>query len=330
MKCPWILASLLCMAASTSAQAAPPPAADGLFVAVGYGGFRGWSSDGQTWVAERWSDKNQDDDNIIFSLTFRDGIFLCAGGGAARGFILRSTDGKRWEQVVKDRYRITGVLTLPDRFLSVFAGHFQTSTDGVQWQPLAEARVRAADGVGGGFFRRWAVGHGAVVFAGDYDLGGGKPRVGWIGGSKNGETPMTLQKQSADIRGLDFGNGRFVACAKDGVILTSTDGLAFTPVATVADEYDDNSVRFADGAFFLRGRHGVQSSTDGQHWTPVAKPPRIPRAAAPGGAAIVCGWGGIPVAPDGKTYHKADVPIDATGICAVVYGVPRDRTSPPR
>ena len=73
---------------------------------MGYGGFRGWSADGETWTAERWSDKNADDINIIFSLPERNGILLCSGGGVGKGFILRSTDGKHWDEVVRTRWRI--------------------------------------------------------------------------------------------------------------------------------------------------------------------------------------------------------------------------------
>ena len=83
-----------------------PVVGQGVFVAVGYGGFRGWSLDGKTWEAERWSDKNQDDPNIIFSLTYRAGTFLAAGGGVGKGFVLRSTDGKKWEEAVVEKWRI--------------------------------------------------------------------------------------------------------------------------------------------------------------------------------------------------------------------------------
>lgn len=294
----------------------------GLFVAVGYGGFRGWSADGETWTAERWSDKNADDINIIFSLTERNGILLCSGGGVGKGFILRSTDGKQWSEVVRTRWRIPCVLALADRFLSVFDDHFQTSTDGVKWERQAAAAPVAPDRKGGGYFRRWAAGKGVVVFAGDYALDGKRPRVGWLGSTRLGQTPLALEKQAADVRGLDFGNGRFVACTQTGQIITSDDGLKFVESAKSGDEHDDGAVRFADGKFYLRGRHGVTVSTDGKDWESLAKPPHLPRAVAPGGVAIDCGWGGLQVAPDGKTFHKAKVLIDPTGVTSVLYAVP--------
>ena len=307
---------------SAAPAASASPRGAGLFVAVGYGGFRGWSADGETWTAERWSDKNADDINIIFSLTERNGILLCSGGGVGKGFILRSVDGKRWDEVARTRWRIPCVLALADRFLSVFDDHFQTSTGGVKWKQQAAAVPRAADGKGGGYFRRWAAGKGVVVFADDYALEAGRPRVGWLGSTRLGNTRLELEKQAADVRGLEFGNDRFVACTQAGQILTSDDGLKFVESARSGDEHDDGAVRFFERKFYLRGRHGVTISTDGKNWESLAKPPHLPRAVAPNGVAIDCGWGGIQVAPDGKTFRKANVPIDPTGVTSVLYAVP--------
>ncbi len=307
---------------SNSAIAEPIATAptNGLFVAVGYGGFRGWSADGQNWTAERWSPKSEDDINIIFSLVYRDGIFLCSGGGVGKGFILRSTDGKQWTEVVRTKWRIAGVTTLPDRFFSIYDDHFHESQDGLKWTELAEAKAIAPDGNGGGYFRRSAVGNGAVVFAGDYALGPG-PRIGWIGGTKNGTTPMTFQIVPHDIRGLDFGNGRFLACTQKGQVLRSLDGQHFEPIGYIEDEYDDAAITFYQDRFYLHGRKGTQISTDGDHWTLEPKSPHIPRALSPSGIATDCGWGGITWSPDGKNWQKANVPVDATGVCTIVYGV---------
>jgi hypothetical protein len=306
---------------AAEAPAKPVPG-QGIFVAVGYGGFRGWSLDGSDWSAERWSDKNADDPNIIFSLTYRAGVFLCAGGGVGKGFILRSIDGRRWDEVVHTTWRVASVITLPDRFLSVYEDHFQASSDGAMWQALAEAKAVAADGKGSGYFRRAAAGNGAAVFAGDYALPDGKPRIGWLGSTRNGETRMAVTTVSADCCGLLFASGRFLACTTSGEVLSSSDGLKFTSVATLNDRLDDDALRFRDGIFYVRGKTGVRSSSDGKAWMPISNPPHIARAQSPGTVAIDCGWGGIDVTLDGTTYHRAKVPIDATGVCAVAYGVP--------
>jgi hypothetical protein len=310
-------------AGASAADAAPRPVpGQGLFVAVGYGGFRGWSLDGQVWSAERWSDKNADDPNIISSLTYRAGIFLCSGGGVGKGFILRSSDGRHWDEVAHTRWRIASVVTLPDRFLSVYDDHFQASVDGQGWQALAAAHAVAADGKGSGYFRRTAVGNGAAVFAGDYALPDGKPRIGWLGGTRNGETPMVVTTVAADCCGLAFGGGRFLACSSGGDLLSSSDGLHFTPLPASNDHHDDDSLRFHDGLFYLRGKKGVRTSPDGMAWTPLPNPPRLAHAQAPDRVAVDGGWGGIVVASDGINFNQATVPIDATGICAVAWGIP--------
>ncbi len=307
--------------AGEAAETAPA----GMFVAVGYGGFRGWSVDGENWTAERWSDKNADDTNLIIDVTCRAGIFLCGGGGTGKGFILRSTDGKHWDEVIQTKWRIQPLATLEDRFFAVFNDHFQLSTDGIKWTQAAEAKPILPDGGPGwhsGYFRHIAIGNGVVVLGGDYALPGGVPRVGWIGSTKNGETPLVLQRQESDVIGVAFGNGRFVACTRKGTLLTSIDGVEFKKTDLSSEGRTYHELRFHDGLFYLNDSKGVQTSSDGERWEAIAKPPRFPRAVSPNGVTVVCGWGGIQYATDGKTYHKAKVAVDQTAVNAVIYGIP--------
>lgn len=329
-----LLLVVLALAALHAGEAKPadkPVPGQGVFVAVGYGGFRGWSIDGQNWTAERWEDKNADDCFVIFTLIYRAGVFYASGGGGGgsfgppKGFILRSVDGKHWDEVVTNKWRVSVLIDLGDRILSAYDDHFQLSADGIAWKPAAEAKMilpNEGPGWQNAYFRRWVAGNGAAVFAGDYALPDNKPRIGWIGGSKNGETPLAMTREDADVVGLDFGNKRFVACTKAGGLITSTDGLQFKQAGTSGDQHDDGCLRFANGLFYLRGKKGIQTSPDGEHWMEAANPPKIPRAVSPDGIAVDCGWGGLTVSTDGKSWKKATVPIDQTGICAVVYGVP--------
>jgi|GEM_PF-6063260 hypothetical protein len=329
-----LMGPLLHAAQPSAAGAAPadkPVPGQGVFVAVGYGGFRGWSIDGQNWTAERWSDKNADDCNVIFTLVYRAGVFYAAGGGGGgpfgppKGFILRSVDGKHWDEVVTNKWRVSVVIDLGDRLLSAFDDHFQLSADGITWKQAAEAKMilpNAGPGWQNAYFRRWVAGNGAAVFAGDYALPGNQPRIGWIGGSKDGDTPLAMTREEADVCGLDFGNKRFVACTKTGALILSNDGLQFTLTGTSGDQHDDSCLHFRDGLFYLRGKKGVQTSSDGVHWMAVANPPQLPKAVSPAGIAVDCGWGGITWSTDGKSYRKATVPIDQTGVCSIVYGIP--------
>jgi hypothetical protein len=323
--------ALAALHAGESKPADKPVPGQGVFVAVGYGGFRGWSIDGQNWTAERWEDKNADDCFVIFTLIYRAGVFYASGGGGGgsfgppKGFILRSVDGKHWDEVVTNKWRVSVLIDLGDRILSAYDDHFQLSADGIAWKPAAEAKmVLPNEGPGwqNAYFRRWVAGNGAAVFAGDYALPDNKPRIGWIGGSRNGETPLAMTREDADVVGLEFGNKRFVACTKTGALITSTDGLQFKQAGNSGDQHDDGCLRFANGLFYLRGKKGVQTSPDGEHWMEATSPPKIPRAVSPDGIAVDCGWGGLTCSTDGKSWKKATVPIDQTGICAVVYGVP--------
>lgn len=315
---------LLHAAQPTKAEGAEKPVpGQGVFVAVGYGGFRGWSLDGQSWTAERWSEKNQDDPNIIFSLTYRAGVFLAAGGGVGKGFVLRSVDGKTWDEAVVEKWRIAQVTTIEDRFIATGTDTFLLSADGVTWTKGGASKPVSTEVKGSGYYRRHAVSpDGTVVFAGDYAIPDGKPRIGWTGVTKKGETALAVSTWPGDIRGLVFGGKRFVACGHTGQVLTSTDGATWKEVLQTGDKHHDDAVRFRDGVFWLRGEKSVRTSPDGETWEEVKVAPRLPRALSPGGIVIDCGWGGIDVAVDGKSWKKATVPIDPTGICAVAWGVP--------
>src|SRR5436305_12472051 len=101
MKLP-LLTTALCALTTLSTFAA-----DGLYVAVGYGGRRMTSTDGKTWEnVQQWADKGADDSNNLMSVAFGKGKFVCVGGGGwtrdtQAGHILLSTDGKEWRAVAK-------------------------------------------------------------------------------------------------------------------------------------------------------------------------------------------------------------------------------------
>ena len=133
---------------------------------------------------------------------------------------------------------------------------------------------------------------------------------------------MAVSTWPGDIRGLTFGAKHFVACGHTGQVLISADGAAWKEVLQTGDKHNDDAVRFASDHFWLRGEKSVRTSTDGEHWEEVKPAARLPRAWSPDGIAIACSWGGIDVAADGKSWKKATVPLDPTGICAVAWGVP--------
>ena len=323
---------VLVLAIPTPLHAAQQGAGDqsaagpGIFVAVGYGGLRGWSLHGDRWAAERWSAKNEDDDNIIFSIAYRAGVFVAAGGGASKGFVLRSVDGKAWAGTAAERHRICQVIALDDRFVATGEDTFLISTDGATWTAGGASRPVSTSVPGDGHYRRSAAApDGVVVYAGDYSPSGpGRGRMGWIGSTKQGVTALTISTWPADICGLVHGGKRFVACGVHGQVLASDDGTVWKEVLQTRDAHDDGALRYGNGAFWLSGRTSVHTSPDGVSWTSVANEPHLPRATSPDGVGVDCGWDGIEVSGDGRTWTRAEVPIDATGVSAVVWGIPQE------
>ena len=102
------------------ALALPACAEDGrgLFVAVGYGGRRMASRDGRTWENDtRWSDVAADDDNVLFNVAFGLGRFV-AVGGAAKGRIVTTRDGKEWLELPAPRGRVATIVFGRGRFIA--------------------------------------------------------------------------------------------------------------------------------------------------------------------------------------------------------------------
>ncbi len=83
------------------------PAVPGTFVAVGDGGRRAWSDDGQTWevIVGSGGFSGQNDDDVpdqLIDVCAGDGYVLAVGGGGTQHdgntMIMRSTDGASWDE----------------------------------------------------------------------------------------------------------------------------------------------------------------------------------------------------------------------------------------
>jgi hypothetical protein len=225
---------------------------------------------------------------------------------------------------VVEKWRIAQVTTIADRFIAAGTDTFLLSQDGVLWIPGGASKPVSPTVKGSGYYRRHAVSpEGIVVFAGDYAIPDGKPRIGWTGVTHKGETAIAVSTWPGDIRGLTWGAGYFVAAGHGGQILISRDGAQWDEVLQTADKHHDNAVRFYDGQFYLFGEKSLHVSLDGKSWKMVEDKPRLPRVVASDGSVMLdCGWGGIHWSTEGKQWTKAIVPVDQTGICAVTWGVP--------
>ncbi len=69
------------------------------------------------------------------------------------------------------------------------------------------------------------------------------------------------------MRGLVYADGQFVGVGTGGTILTSSDGISFTPRASPTTD-DLYAVAFGSGVFAAVGVNGaIVTSTDGLTWS---------------------------------------------------------------
>jgi hypothetical protein len=70
-----------------------------------------------------------------------------------------------------------------------------------------------------------------------------------------------------DLEGVAFGNGRWVVVGDDGIILSSPDGVAWSPEENPAGTPDLEDIAFGNGIFVAIGGNGVVlTSADGRQW----------------------------------------------------------------
>ena len=174
-------------AASTGQAPASLPSEHGMFVAVGYGGRRISSPDGQHWENnQRWSDVAADNDDVLFNIAFGNGRFIAVGGGAKIGHLLSTRDGRQWSELPSVHGRVATVVFGNGRFI---AGHDPNSSFPPMGRNLNP--VRSCPGRVPSHARRSAFGDGEggarCVIIGDIDLWGEKKRVSWRAATENGK-----------------------------------------------------------------------------------------------------------------------------------------------
>jgi hypothetical protein len=292
-------------------------AADVLYVAVGYGGRRMTSRDGQTWEnVQQWSDKGADDSNNLMSVAFGKGKFVCVGGGGwsketQAGHILVSTDGRDWREVAKYPFRVNPVLFLADRFV---AGgpkkNLLWSPDGEKWNEGATIEL-PKDFPGWAFwFRSGAAGNGVFVFMGNANK---DQKTWWCLTTRDGQKIESFSLTAPGSRGLAFGAGKFVA-VNPSDIQHSADGKSWTP-ATGAPQDEFRGIVWTGKMFVVSGKAGTYSSADGVAWKPFGKPAPGSIVWADERGFIAAGWPGkMFFSTDGQTWKSTGQPQPGLGI----------------
>jgi len=292
-----------------------------LFVAVGYGGRRMTSTDGQAWEnVQQWADKGADDSNNLMGLAFGKGKFICVGGGGwsketQAGHILASEDGKDWREVAKYPFRVNPVLFLGDRFVAGGPSkQLLWSIDGEKWSE-GEAPKLPSDIPGWAFwFRNGVTGNGIFAFMGN---AGKDQKIWWCLTTRDGQKIENFSATAPGSRGLAFGNGKFVALNPDG-IFTSADTKDWQPVPE-APKDDWKGIVWTGKEFLLSGKTGTFSSPDGTAWKAFGKgaPGTIVWAGERG--YIATGWPGkMFFSADGQTWKSTGQPAPGMGVNKVV------------
>lgn len=309
MKCSTVL-SLLFFATTLEA-------AESLYVAVGYGGRRMTSRDGQNWEnVQQWAEKGADDSNNLMSIAYGKGKFVCVGGGGwsketQAGHVLVSENGADWREVAKYPFRVNPVLFGGDRFV---AGGPQRnllwSADGEKWNDGPKIEIPAGLPGWAFWFRNGAVGNGRFVFMGNANK---DQKTWWCVTTTNGEAIEHVSFEAPGSRGLAFGAGKFVAVNPDGVF-TSADAKIWTPVSGLpTDEF--RNIVWAGKGFLLTGKAAVYTSADGSTWTTGSKPGPGTVIHVDDHGFLATGWPGkMFFSADGKSWKQTAHPQPEMGI----------------
>jgi hypothetical protein len=293
--------------------------AEGVFVAVGYGGRRMSSRDGVAWENDqRWSDVAADDDNVLFNIAYGAGKFVAVGGGEKMGRILWTRDGRDWHELPPLNGRVATIVFGRNRFIAAHDAELLFSEDGetftpgerLAWKGSVHARRSACGDTEAGF---------RTVVIGDVDLWAEKKRVSWRGVTSDGTRWEHAALDAPAVRDVAYGSGHFVVVGPGGLIESSHDGEAWERHELgVADDF--SHIVWTGERFIVSGGKAIWTSPDALTWT--ASGPAIPCsiAWAREGLGLGFSWGGnIHVSTDLTTWRKVEVPAGPS-LQAVVLG----------
>ncbi|MCB1062615.1 MAG: hypothetical protein KDN20_06815 [Verrucomicrobiae bacterium] len=307
----------VCLVLALSLLALLPLHSEETWIAVGYGGRRLVSTDaGKTWeIAEEWAQPGGDDGNNLMSAVFAQGKFVVAGGGGGgdkgAGHILVSEDGRTWRHTLKTKNRVIPLLFGNDRFVAIGPGkQFVWSADAETWNEGAKIEEKVATHP-----RKGCFGNGVFVIVGNH---GGNTTEYWCVVTPDGEAITSLKTDLKAIGDIVFGAGRFVMLSRDGVMMTSVDGISWTETSSLPGEAKPRWIVWTGDEFLVGDGKGSLSSTDGLEWKAAAFASNAHVKWSDGKRFIATGWPGkMSWSSDGKTWEKANE-LTANGINVVV------------
>ena len=293
----------------------------GRYVAVGTKGAIFSSSDGLTW-----SRKDSGTTRNLWSVTYGKNQFVAVGDG---GVIRTSTNGETWNG---SNYRynafLRSLIYVAGKFVAVGGGGvIVTSADGAEWAvprspQSGQMHLRSVVEGGGKIL---AVGHGETIITSS-DLGINWTRTNQKMAAKNGKDILWDAIHVA---------GQFIAVGENGVVLTSTNGTAWTkstpgPVSQNPESPDfgkkirlygiaHNGSSGAGGKYVVTGNEGtVITSSNGTSLTTISDIRPYLRDVTYAAGKFVAVGSRILYSADGSRWIER-APVGIKGLLAVIH-----------
>jgi len=187
------------------------------------------------------------------------------------------------------------------------------SADGLSWTASSAGALLNLDVTG------CALGNGLYVAVGAIEVGSG----GAIATATDGITWSASTAATQALRGIVFGQSKFVAVGDGGLIQTSVDGSAWT-VRTSGTSQNLQGVVYSGSQFVAVGSAGtVLTSPEGTTWTVrAAGATNNFTSVAYGNSQFVAVGNGIVTSSDGVSWtQRVSVSSDGTNYHAVIYRI---------
>ena len=243
---------------------------NGIYVGIGnsktYSTIVKTSTDGVTWQPQT---VKVTDSLWQADITYGSGKFVLVGN---KGLILYSTDGANWTKSISGiTSSLRSVLFSNGRFITAGDnGIILYSSDGVTWTPTSSG----LSSTGNYSLQDLAYGNGQIVGVGSYYERGNSWNVTYHGVIISSSDGVTWTQQTLPptgfLKGVSYGNDRFVVTGDAGAILSSADGTTWiTESPFVTDEL---GMIASNGSGFLIGRTIADSDILFRSTSPNASP----------------------------------------------------------
>ena len=235
-----------------------PVAAGDLWVAVGDGGARLASADGETWEREQPPDTRQ---GPLCGIAYGLGRFIAVGGTEATGQLLSSADGRVWSELPLAPRKVDAIAFGRDRFIAAQGPQLLISTNGQEFTagdrfdtkaPSRSLQIACGDTEAG--FR--------FVILGESEPLAGAPPDAWRAVTSDGTRLDELAPQPV-ATGIAYGAGHFVVVGRNR-IESSHDGQLWSLQPAPGDLI--RSVVWTGARFLATTEDAVWISADALKW----------------------------------------------------------------